>query len=61
MHQQGQADLDINVRRNESHFRTKGSHIGWTALKFEYFKERFLGYGTRLRPKNSSVGVIFDV
>ena len=61
MHQQGQTDLDIAVRRKESHFRTKGSHIDWTALKFYYFKERFLGYGIRLRPKNSSVGVIFDV
>ena len=27
MHQQGQADLDITVRRKESHFRTKWSHI----------------------------------
>jgi len=34
MHQQGQADLDITVRRKVSHLRTKGSHIGWTALKF---------------------------
>ena len=27
MHQQGQADLDITVRRKESHFRTKGPYI----------------------------------
>ena len=36
----------------------KGSLPG---LKFEYFIERYLGSETRLRPKNSSVGVIFDV
>ena len=36
----------------------KGSLPG---LKFEYFIERYLGSRTRLRPKNSSVGVIFDV
>ena len=36
----------------------KGSLPG---LKFEYFIERYLGSETRLRPKNSFVGVIFDV
>ena len=36
----------------------KGSLPG---LKFEYFIERYFGSGTRPRPKNSFVGVIFDV
>ena len=30
-----------------------------TSLKFQYFIERYLGSRTRLRPENSSVGVIF--